>query len=557
MGAQALASRTVCRSVSAMCSSLRLTRILSHLDGSSQGPASILGRSRSDNIALLRPHSTKAVMDSEPFSAPSPIKSQNKVSPFLMGNFAPVREELDYGSLQLIAGKLPAGLRGVVARNGSNPQFDITGPYQWFDGDGMLHVVDIDVDEQGVVHTLRYRNRYVRTARLALDAKKGYSSAPIGHMLRGDPRSYMELKLQPENDDEDYELLYGTANTSVVHHAGQFLALHEGDHAYAVDIETLETKGRFSYNGGLKHRFTAHPKLDPVTKELVFFGCNQSPSSPAFMHYSVADSHGQLIVANLPIELRGPQVMHDIAITEHFSVILDFPLFVRPERFAEGKSPYVHDLSMPSRFGLLPRHAGSSSEVRWFEASPCFMYHVANAWEHDGGVSIVGCRSPFMDQGGLGSSVFRLHRWDLDLNTGLVQERQLSPLQCEFCVVDGQLVGRYARYVYAARFADQKDKMSAGPVTFDGLIKADLETGVITEHLFDDGLLGGEALFARCGGKGLDGEGVLMTFAFNPASSSSELYIVDCVRMTCTARIALPQRVPYGFHGTWVPATSL
>jgi len=275
------------------------------------------------------------------------------------------------------------------------------------------------------------------------------------------------------------------------------------------------------------------------------------------MHYSVADSQGHLIVANLPIELRGAQVMHDIAITEHFSVILDFPLFMRPERLAQGKSPYEHDLSLPARFGLLPRHASSGSEVRWFETSPCFMYHVANAWEDNGIVSVVGCRSPQMDQGGLGSSVWRLHRWDLELATGLVQDRQLSSLQCEFCVVDGQLIGQYSRYVYAARFTDQRDKMGGAQMSFNGLIKLDLLTGAVSEHIFEDGLLGGEAMFARCGEKGSDGEGVLMTFAFNPASSGSELYVVDGASMNCAARIALPQRVPDGFHGTWVPADNL
>merc|ERR1712216_143698 len=139
-------------------------------------------------------------------------------------------------------------------------------------------------------------------------------------------------------------------------------------------------------------------------------------------------------------------------------------------------------------------------------------------------------------------SQWRLHRWDLDLATGLSQERQLSQLQCEFCTVDGQLVGRYTRYVYAARFSDQKEKMGKEQMSFNGLIKLDLETGVATEHFFENGLLGGEAMFARCGTKGADGEGVLMTYVFDPVSSSSQLYLVDATSMTCAARIALPQR---------------
>jgi len=298
--------------------------------------------------------------------------------------------------------------------------------------------------------------------------------------------------------------------------------------------------------------------VDPVSKEMIFFGANnQITTSKPFMHYSVANAEGKLVVANLPIEMRGPQVMHDIAITEHYTIILDFPLFMRPERLAEGKSLMHHDLDMPTRFGLLPRHATSGTEVRWFETSPCFVYHVANAWEHDGIVSMVGCRSPNMDLGGLGSSVFRLHRWDLDLATGIVHERQLSSLQCEFCVVDSQLVGRYARYVYAARFADQSEKMTSSMPTFNGLVQVDLETGAIREHVFENGILGGEAVFSRCGKTGLDGEGVLMTYAFNPATSTSELYVVDALNMTRAARVALPERVPYGFHATWVPAASI
>ena len=96
--------------------------------------------------------------------------------------------------------------------------------------------------------------------------------------------------------------------------------------------------------------------------------------------------------------------------------------------------------------------------------------------------------------------------------------------------------------------------MTSATVTFDGLLKVDVETGVVTEHLFEDGILGGEAMFARCGSDSQEGEGALLTFAFNPATASSELYVVDSMTMTCAARVALPQRTPFGFHGTWVPA---
>merc|ERR1711957_1045333 len=196
---------------------------------------------------------------------------------------------------------------------------------------------------------------------------------------------------------------------------------------------------------------------------------------------------------------------------ENYSIICDFPLFNRLEQLAKGKGPWVHDLTVPARFGVLPRLAKSGGEIRWFETSPCFAYHIGNAWEANGSISIVGARSPFMDQG-LGSSVWHMHRWDVDLSTGLVKERELSSIQCEFPIVDGQLTGRYSRYMYAARFEDQQEKMTPPTANFNGVVRLDLETDTVQENIFEDGLLGGEVVFARHGGNNREGDGVLMTF---------------------------------------------
>ena len=45
-------------------------------------------------------------------------------SPFLEGNFAPVREEVTAEDLTVI-GELPKELNGMYVRTGSNPQFDV------------------------------------------------------------------------------------------------------------------------------------------------------------------------------------------------------------------------------------------------------------------------------------------------------------------------------------------------------------------------------------------------------------------------------------------------
>src|SRR4051794_9870981 len=87
-------------------------------------------------------------------------------SPFLEGNYAPVREETTAETLKVV-GKLPAELEGMYVRNGPDPHFEPKGAYHWFDGDGMLHGVRIAGGKAS------YRSRYVRTAGFVEEEKAG------------------------------------------------------------------------------------------------------------------------------------------------------------------------------------------------------------------------------------------------------------------------------------------------------------------------------------------------------------------------------------------------
>ena len=58
--------------------------------------------------------------------------SQPITSPYLTGNFAPVRSEDDWDLK--VTGEIPKGLAGAFYRNGPNPQFDPKDTYHWFGG---------------------------------------------------------------------------------------------------------------------------------------------------------------------------------------------------------------------------------------------------------------------------------------------------------------------------------------------------------------------------------------------------------------------------------------
>jgi carotenoid cleavage dioxygenase len=109
------------------------------------------------------------------------------------------------------------------------------------------------------------------------------------------------------------------------------------------------------------------------------------------------------------------------------------------------------------------------------------------------------------------------------------------------------------RYGYAALF-------SAPPMPLiNGLIKYDFSSGSSQVHKFGAGRYGGEAVFIPRPGATAEDDGWLITFVYDEGSGASELVVVDAQDITASpvARVIVPQRVPYGFHGTWVSEEQL
>ncbi|HTO56525.1 MAG TPA: carotenoid oxygenase family protein, partial [Pseudomonadales bacterium] len=64
-----------------------------------------------------------------------------------------------------------------------------------------------------------------------------------------------------------------------------------------------------------------------------------------------------------------------------------------------------------------------------------------------------------------------------------------------------------------------------------------------------------EPYFVPREGASAEDDGYLLTFVFDESARASELVVLDA-RDTARPPIAavhLPARVPYGFHGAWIP----
>jgi carotenoid cleavage dioxygenase-like enzyme len=465
--------------------------------------------------------------------------------PALSGNNAPVREENVFDNLTVI-GQVPADLNGLYVRNGPNAFYTPDWRYHAYDGDGMLHAVRF---RNGKV---TYRNRWVQTG--GLQEEKA-----AGHAL------WKGLK-EPMRKDRPDQPLKNTSNTDVKYHAGRLISMwYRSGMPYALDPDTLETLGTADFDGTIS-RISAHSRPDEHTGELLFF--DYALKAP-YMQYGVVGADRKL-KHKIDVPLDGPSLPHDMAITEHYSILHDFPLRPDAEALAIGRYKVRFHADQPSRFGIVPRY-GQASEIRWFTAKPCYMLHVVNAWEE--GDEIVMLGTPYrMHEGADGKPDarrleqtihqrqrdFLLYEWRFNLKTGQTTERAIDDvLNTEFPVINSLYQGRKNKYSYNVLFPQGGREEPR----FPGLVKYNLETGGYVAYSAGPQFFYNEPGFAPRDNSQAEDDGYLVGLVWNPVDQRSEVQVFDCrgarIAEGPVARILLPRRVPHGFHATFVSQQTL
>ena len=453
-------------------------------------------------------------------------------SPFLEGNYGPVREETTIDALEVV-GKIPADLEGMYLRNGPNPQFPPKGHYHWFDGDGMIHGVRLAGGKAS------YRNRFVQTP--GLIEEKAAGKALYGGLADMPDIAKLAKGGSPYKN---------VANTALAWHDGKLLALWEGGEPYRVRLPGLDTVGGETFGGKLRHAFTAHPKVDPATGEMLFFG--YQPVGP-YLQYSVVGPDGA-IRSTTPIELPRPVMMHDFAVTETKTVFMDLPATFDFKRMMAGGPMLKYEPDRGARFGVLPRH-GKGSEIRWFSSPSCYVFHTLNAHDEGDEVVLTAARlDAYPDdlatkptEARTNPVPTRLYRWRFNLKTGATTEGPLDDVSADFPRLADARLGRDNRYGYLTK------------AEWAGLIKYDLKAGTSRHHDFGPGRLAGEGVFVPRDGSKAEDDGYVLTFVFDQAAQASELVVLSAEDFAAAplARVKIPRRVPHGFHGIWVTADQL
>ena len=646
--------------------------------------------------------------------------------PYLSGNFAPIQQTLPL-TLCSYTGEIPQELAdGEYVRNGSNPvsNEDLGRDAHWFDGDGMLSGVSFRQDEEDGEIKPEFVNQFVLTdlylsalssPRLRVPILPSIATlvdpiASIIYVTLRILRTVLLVVLSHLPGSRQKIKKISVANTNVVYHDGRALSLCESGPPIRVQLPGLETVGwyngaraegesnsasgnpinpeaekAFGHDSGvlswMREWTTAHPKIDPQTKEMMLF---HSSFAPPYVQYSVipqstnAETTWKLLNAAVP-GVSKPKMMHDFGVSVSHTVIMDLPLTLDPMNQLKGLPPVTYESNRPSRFGVFPRQ--HPEQVKWFETDACCIYHTANTWDdlnpagHTVSVNMLACRltsatlifasgniappapkpktvtrskkrMPFFskydreseaaiyerapllespadekeplvfidgnqdsesDERAFEDEQCRLYYYNFDLASGsIVHQWALSAVPFEFPSVRPDLEMRTPRYVYGCSTTTTSFGSALGKATkIDALVKMDTEsliqrgrmhpprsvTGVVDSRAMAEVLISNdpndpisvfcmppgwfaqEPRFVPASTNQSEDDGYLIFYAFDesqlnsegevpadpsPSRAKSELWIVSAKDMKdVIARVKLPQRVPYGLHGTWFSAEQI
>lgn len=454
-----------------------------------------------------------------------------RINPYLAGNFAPIRSEDDF-DLEVV-GEIPAALRGALFRIGPNPQFEPRDPnHHWFVGDGMVHGFYLADGRAS------YRNRYVRTPKWEIERQAGRSLfAGFNPMLSDPSVAGMDS---------------GVANTNIVWHAGRLMALEEAHAPFEMDPKTLESRG---YLEAYRGRVTAHPKIDPRTGEMVWFGygIGETPLS-AGMSYGVTAPDGS-VVQRQDFQAPYSSMVHDFMVTESHVLFPILPLTGSLQRAMAGLPAFAWEPEKGSFVGVMRRDADASS-IRWFNTEACYVFHPLNAYEADGKIVADVMRYdaaplfPNADGSPGRKTAARLVRWTFDLTgqSDAIREEPLDDLDGEFPRVDPRAETREHRHGWYAA-----DPGHAQTIKQSAIAHLDLKTGQRQIHALDAGDHTSEPVFVPRSADAPEGDGWVTAVVWRAAEDRSDLLIFEALDIAkgpiATAKV--PRRVPFGFHGNW------
>jgi carotenoid cleavage dioxygenase-like enzyme len=475
------------------------------------------------------------------------------------GFAAPIRFEADILDCEVV-GTIPKDIDGVFYRVGA----------EWFMPPKFPDDAILNAD--GYVSMFRIRNGRVSYRGRWIHTERFDRNLAAGKQLYGYYRNpYTD---DPSISDAAHPNRRTVSNTAPLVYGGKLFSLKEDGLPYELDPNTLATLRPWDAGGAWKSQtFSAHPKLDPLSGEMVSYGYEASGLASDDLYIATVNPQGK-VSDSVTVKVPYVSVIHDMALT-HRHVVIPFGGYVTSEqRLRDGRIHWGWDATKPSIIGVIPRGA-SAKDMRWFKGPERCMMHTFNA--HSEGNKVI-LYAPFYDSNffpffppidGTPWNPAKAHAYirkitlDLDKRSDQWQEEILWPMQVgDLGKVDPRVVTLPTRYLYT--MFNDPDRPGAGQRAGLGGPAAnsygrfDIQTGQVQKYFAGPSHALQECSFVPRA-SGVEGDGYLVGVASNYAEMRSELVITDAQRLGegDVARVILPFRISQQVHGVWASASEL
>jgi carotenoid cleavage dioxygenase len=359
----------------------------------------------------------------------------------------------------------------------------------------------------------------------------------------------------------------GTHNTHIIHHNGVLLALKEDSPPAAMDLNTLETlDGVYDFKGQLKSAaFTAHPKLDSKSGNLVAFGYEAKGFNTTDVNVFEYTPKGKKVwEAWVKVPYVG--MIHDFAVTDNFIVFYVIPMKIDTAQMEKGGIHWSWWPGEPTYFGYM-RRGGDGKDIQWIKGPERSATHVMGAFD-DGKQVVIDVESslsnpfPFMPMHGGGA-------WDAQKGGSIITRLSVNltektPKDYGIEVLfPGMLLplprqdDRYNTAHY--RYGFGTVSLQEGNQRGSGLARLDVQNRTRNFWPAPQGASLGEICHAPKSATAPEGAGWVMAVATYAAENSrADLVILDAeqIEQGPVATVKLPTRIVGQVHGWWVPGSA-
>ncbi|KAL1799700.1 hypothetical protein ACET3X_000042 [Alternaria dauci] len=431
---------------------------------------------------------------------------------------------------------------------------------------------DVPVEGDGNVSAFRIHNghvdmkiKYVETERLRLEKK---AQERLFGLYRNPFTHHPCVRAAVDS----------TANTNLVYWAGKLVALKESALPYQVDPDTLDTLGYDPFHSPSEAKtFSAHPKVDPFTDELVVFGYEaKGLGTLDIVIYSI-DAQGSMRDVQW-VSSPWLAFIHDCAITKNFLILVLWPFEGDVERMKAGKHHWTYKYDRPATFIVIPRRSAQvppgwkPGEHRVYHWENCVIMHTAGAWESDDGklhlessrvsYNVFPCFEP--EEGPpspRGPPRADFVRWTIDpaqpSATKIAGPHVLLDVPSEFPRIDERFSTHQYEWVFVPVILPQTPGAII-PIHLNRVAMLNTKSGETRYFNPGENCAVQEPVFIPRSGTAPEGDGWVLVMVERKTENVNELVLLDTRSFEKpVAVIRMPFRLMSQVHGNWVESSQI